>query len=282
MASANNTPLTDEQRQMTEQYIPLVNWFIRKHKRSPWMSRAIARLGYDEVAAEAYLWLARAARACNADRGTFATYAHSTLYRMLHLHLARLIGGRAAMRGEVPDVFTNLANDEDGHDGMEALAVAPLVNPDALAPDEVALLTRTIDALPGRNAVVLRGFFFEKQASHLAASAMGVSRQRVDQLRHEGLAVLGMLLERTEYGLTMRPREERGPVGAACKIAGYLADRNRAGASLRSLLQGTGLSLESLMGGLRHGGWFSYNGNNAWRIAALGLSEWKALREVAP
>lgn len=255
-------PLTPSQRKLVEQYIPSVNWFLGKFGKQAWLERLIREHGREEVEAEAYFWLCRAARGHIEDRGKFITYAATTLMRML-----------PHMRSN--PAYTNFGEDED--DGLETF-VEDVPTVPTLDEDERALVRQTIDLLPPKLSAVARGVFLEGKTCLEIGNESGFTRQMADQYKQQALHMLGLLLDWSEGRVTLRQRREATPEEAALLLAGKMAQMASHCLGLRHLLAWSGLSLKSINAGLKYNGWFepSRKYEGVWRLTEKGVKEWRS------
>lgn len=254
--------LTKRQQKMAEQYIPSVAWFLGRFGKQAWLERLVRLHGREEVEAEAYYWLCRAARGHIEDKGKFITYAATTLMRML-----------PRMRSS--PAYTNFGEDED--DGLETF-VEDVPTVPTLDEDERALVRQTIDLLPPKLSAVARGVFLEGKTCVEVGEEVGLTRQMIDIYKQQALHMLGLLLDWSEGRVTLRQRKEASPEDAARMAAGKMAEVASHCLSLRHLLAWTGLSLKSINAGLKYNGWFepSRKYEGVWRLTGKGIKEWRS------
>lgn len=267
-------PLTPSQRKLVEQYIPSVNWFLGKFGKQAWLERLIREHGREEVEAEAYFWLCRAARGHIEDRGKFITYAATTLMRMLpHMRSpnSRTNWNSVEQMGKDGHPF------EHGDDWMSAVVEDRTVKP-GLDEDERALVRQTIDLLPPKLSAVARGVFLEGKTCVEVGAEVGLTRQMIDIYKQQALHMLGLLLDWSEGRVTLRQRREATPEEAALLLAGKMAEVASHRLGLRHLLAWSGLSLKSINAGLKYNGWFepSRKYEGVWRLTEKGVKEWRS------
>lgn len=264
--------LTKRQQKMAEQYIPSVAWFLGRFGKQAWLERLVRLHGREEVEAEAYYWLCRAARGHIEDKGKFITYAATTLMRMLprmrSLNAATNWNGGGRLSEDGYEI-------ERGDDWIGALVDDRAVKP-GLDEDERELVRQTIDLLPPKLSSVARGIFLEGKTCLEIGKGSGFTRQMADQYKQQALHMLGLLLDWSEGRVTLRQRKEASPEDAARMAAGKMAEVASHCLSLRHLLAWTGLSLKSINAGLKYNGWFepSRKYEGVWRLTEKGIKEW--------
>jgi RNA polymerase sigma factor (sigma-70 family) len=159
------------------------NALVVEHRRLPaWVYQQlrrrwgpVARLGYQDATQAGFLALIRAAELWEPQLGTFSTYAVTGIRRKI-LQEALKPGLRCE----------RLADDE-------CVPERPAVEP--LSASECQRVRAAIAALPPRLRAVLEGWVNERQTNRVSGLALGVSRQRVHQLRQEALADLRCKLQ---------------------------------------------------------------------------------------
>jgi RNA polymerase sigma factor (sigma-70 family) len=147
-------------------------WVYLKMRRRWW---PVARLGYDDATQAGFLVLIRAAELWQPQRGSFSTYAVTSIRRRL-LHEALKPQLRCA----------RLPDDEN-------LPAPPAAEP--LSANECNRVRAAVAALPPRLRAVVEGWVQEGRPNRGTGRALGVSRQRVYQLRREALADLRCRLQ---------------------------------------------------------------------------------------
>jgi RNA polymerase sigma factor (sigma-70 family) len=135
----------------------------------------VARLGYDDATQAGFLALIRAAELWQPERGKFTTYAVTSIRRKM-LEEATKPGLRCE----------RLPEDESL---PERAAAEPL------SAQECRRVHAAVAALPPRLRTVVEGWVKEGQANRVTGRTLGVSRQRVHQLRQEALADLRWKLQ---------------------------------------------------------------------------------------
>jgi RNA polymerase sigma factor (sigma-70 family) len=135
----------------------------------------VARLGFDDATQAGFLALIRAAELWQPERGPFSTYAVTSIRRkMLHEAL------KPRLRCD------RLPQDE-------SLPERPAAEP--LSANECQRVRAAVAALPPRLRAVVEGWVKEGQPNRTTGQTLGVSRQRVHQLRREALADLRWKLQ---------------------------------------------------------------------------------------
>jgi RNA polymerase sigma factor (sigma-70 family) len=147
-------------------------WVYQRLRRRWW---PVARMGFDDATQTGFLALIRAAELWQPERGTFCAYAVTSIRRkMLHEAL------KPALRCE------RLPEDEGQ---PERPAAEPLSD------NECRRVRAAVAALPPRLRAVVEGWVMQGQPNRATGQALGVSRQRVHQLRQEALADLRWKLQ---------------------------------------------------------------------------------------
>jgi RNA polymerase sigma factor (sigma-70 family) len=171
------------QQHMSRRSIEERNALVLEHQRLPaWVYNQlrrrwwpVARLGYEDATQAGFLALIRAAELWQPELGKFSAYAVTSIRRKM---LAEAL--KPGLRCE------RLPEDE-------GLPERPAAEP--LSANERRRVRAAVAALPPRLRTVVEGWVNEGQPNRVTGRALGVSRQRVHQLRQTALADLRWRLQ---------------------------------------------------------------------------------------
>lgn len=192
---ATVVPLTDEQRQLVEQYQHLPKWALKKW---PHLAR---RLGEDETQSIAALAVCHAARKYDPARGTFKTWAG--WYIKGFLLRAIRTGGMIrtpdyiGLRIDASSLSEPLG-DGDGEFG-DTIAAPDGPTP-LLGPDEADALRRAISRLPARDQMILT-LRMEGRTLREVGDLFRLSKERVRQIVQSSKRLLAGILRLDDCGL---------------------------------------------------------------------------------
>jgi RNA polymerase sigma factor (sigma-70 family) len=162
----------DERNVLVLQHHRLPAWVYRKLRRR---CGSVARMGYDDAIQAGFLALIRAAELWKPELGKFTTYAVPSIRRKL---LQEALKPRLRCK-RLPD--------------SERLPERPAVEP--LSANERQRVRAAVAALPQPLRTVVECWVTEGQINRVTRLALGVSRQRVHQLRQTALADLRWRLQ---------------------------------------------------------------------------------------
>jgi RNA polymerase sigma factor (sigma-70 family) len=162
----------EERNALVLEHRRLPAWVYRKLRRRWW---PVARLGYDDATQAGFLALIRAAELWQPQRGRFTTYAVTSIRRRMLQEAAK------------PRLRCERLPDGEGLPGRPAA--------EPLSANECRRVRAAVAALPPHLRAVVEGWVTEGRPSRAAGRALGVSRQRVHQLRREALADLRWRLQ---------------------------------------------------------------------------------------
>ena len=166
------TSVTPEQRQMVEANVPLAMAGARRLKTRS--------LTYEEKLSACALGLFHAARAFDPSKGSFAHYAwlHFRVQVQRDIRLLQVVHVAAYAQTLIRHDQCDLPSSELGP--PEVLDVR----------EELRQLAVAIERLPRRIRYIIRQVDIAGQSVRDVALELGLSHERVRQLRHEGLAML--------------------------------------------------------------------------------------------
>jgi RNA polymerase sigma factor (sigma-70 family) len=176
----SHRPLTDEQRELVTQYMPLARTLAR---------RAGGKLvDRDEMEAEAYAALVEAARTFDPDRGVnFAVHARPRITGALRDYRRFLFHANwKGARDESP-VFQRLAITDDLHGRVLGMEPDEPLGRDFELPEAVASVVRR---LPRSQADACRLIYFEDKSYRETAEILGCTKGCVTRLHIDTLARL--------------------------------------------------------------------------------------------
>jgi RNA polymerase sigma factor (sigma-70 family) len=176
--SHSRAPMTEEQRELATQYMPMAQILARQAKEGS--------MAGDELEAEAYAALVDAARTFDPARGVnFAIHARSRIVGALRDYRRFLF--HAAWKGEKHEspVFQRLSVTDDLHGrvlGREAEAPAGYGDETREAVESVIRL------LPRSHAVACRMIYIEGKSQDEAAEALGCTKGYLSRLHGDAVA----------------------------------------------------------------------------------------------
>ena len=171
-------PLSDAQRDLAEQYVPLARSMAHRFAKS-WPS------GADDFRATASLALVEAAQAFEPARGVdFATFARRRIHGALVDAQRGFFweGWRGA--AEFRPRFTPLADDVEARGAVLGVRCDDPVGADLEAKDDVDHWLRK---LPARHAAAFRHIYFEGKTQEETAVLVGCSKAAMSRLHRETL-----------------------------------------------------------------------------------------------
>lgn len=204
-------PLTDEQRRVVEENLPLVWLVIRK---TGWIQKHIRKLERDQEGSAAsfgYEGLMDAARKFDPSRDIkFSTYATQLIAYAISRG-SQGVGKVQALRKDgdhVPQCFamSSFATDDDGVD-MAGAIPAREEEGRPYEPADVAALLEAARSLPRAWRRVLRMRFVERKTLKEVAERIGRTKERVRQLQNKAIETLQARLAVDGLG-RVRPRVE--------------------------------------------------------------------------
>jgi RNA polymerase sigma factor (sigma-70 family) len=179
--STRRTPLTDEQRDLAERYLPLAR-ALAKPLKETW---PIAR---DEFESAACMALVEAAEAYEAGRGVrFATFARHRIRGALRdVQRKMVILGWRKDVNRAPSVQALCYSSEQHGRILGAEADSP-VGAELEMAEEVEVWLRK---LPPKHAAACRELYLNDRTQVEAAEAIGCSQSRLSYMRREAIAML--------------------------------------------------------------------------------------------
>lgn len=156
--------------------------------------RTLAGVSADDLRQELLLALLNAIESYNASLATFATWFKNVAENRMHTLYDQQDrvkhGGLGQHRQKYPHrhrVATS-SYDSDFHD-PEAIAAHYEI-------DEIERVKELLPLLPNREQRVLRDRYFDDQTLEVIGAAMGVSRQRVQQIEARAIKMLRAMMEK--------------------------------------------------------------------------------------
>jgi RNA polymerase sigma factor (sigma-70 family) len=162
----------EERNELVLEHQRLPAWVFNKLRRRWW---PVARLGFDDATQAGFLALIRAAELWQPERGPFSTYAVTSIRRKMLNEALK------------PELRCERLPEDEG------LPERPAAEP--LSASECQRVRAAVAALPAHLRAVVEGWVMEGQPNRVTGLALGVSRQRVHQLRREALADLRWKLQ---------------------------------------------------------------------------------------
>jgi RNA polymerase sigma factor (sigma-70 family) len=162
----------EERNALVLEHRRLPAWVYLRLRRRWW---PVARLGYDDATQAGFLALIRAAELWQPELGKFSAYAVTSIRRKMLQEALK------------PGLCCERLPEEESL--PERAATEPL------SAHECQRVRAAVAALPPRLRAVVEGWVNEGQANRATGRALGVSRQRVHQLRQEALADLRWRLQ---------------------------------------------------------------------------------------
>ena len=201
MRHPNKTPLTEEQKRWADEYAFMARWAMKDY----WW--AVQKLGYDDAFGVANVAVVLAARRYNPDKGDPINY----IARAIKWNLSRacnidgVIVGKPNMRYERPPKTVSL-NKKVGPDSdiefgdLGWLGYCP--EKPRLECDEVDAIARAMRFLPPRRQLIVKRVVMDGATLQEVADELGLSNQRVQQLKDKALEHFARILRLTEAGVT--------------------------------------------------------------------------------
>jgi RNA polymerase sigma factor (sigma-70 family) len=162
----------EERNALVLEHRRLPAWVFNQLRRRCW---PVARLGFDDATQAGFLALIRAAELWRPERGAFTTNAVTSI--------------RRRMLQEATKPRLRCDRLPDG----ESLPGRPAAEP--LSAHECRRVRAAVAALPPHLRVVVEGWVMQGQANRATGRTLGVSRQRMHQLRRQALADLRWKLQ---------------------------------------------------------------------------------------
>ena len=184
-------PLTEDQRQLVERFIPFAHWAVNTLKAKRWLPATL--LDREELTSAAYLGLCRAASRFDSNKSAFGTYA---------MYAIRSAVADAATRSRVIRMPSTAFNSKhftripaigtmtDLELSANELFTAPETQEPTERDDTIEYLESLTTKLDERSRFVLQQLYSEQQSMRRVGQMIGMSHESVRQIKRKAIIKL--------------------------------------------------------------------------------------------